>query len=175
MKTDKASKSATAPTGSERPAPWSITRERCEQIINDINEGIEPRTNHYKLIAAIHMLADDRMKAWAEFNILRDQLVTMGIKALGIKHPSQNESSSPTAARPRLTKGNEMTESQETHSLTPAQRLRKAGWQKRRNGWESPYTRSVLPEERALGIEDFMARGPVSENDKDQATASTKL
>jgi hypothetical protein len=49
---------------------------------------------------------------------------------------------------------------------SPAQRLTKAGWQRRKNGWKSPYTRNVLAEEKALRVEDFMVRDPVTDNIK---------
>lgn len=42
------------------------------------------------------------------------------------------------------------------HSTIDEKRLRKAGWQKRKGGWKSPYTGQVLTEDRAVRFELFM-------------------
>ncbi len=62
-----------------------------------------------------------------------------------------------------------INEKQVTRCLpTPVSQLRKAGWQKRRNGWKSPYTQNVISEEKALYLEEFMQRNSQNELQKEK-------
>lgn len=71
-----------------------ISRERVEELVNNIAEGESSspcRFRTVELFAAIAMLADDRAKAWEEFNGLRNRMGIMFAESLGVKHPNMRE------------------------------------------------------------------------------------